>query len=141
MYAGGLLGGEKEEIELAQMGVLDVVRTSTAQVVETYPKIAILSLPHLYEDSEHMWKVLNSGIGQSILDEFKPYGIVGLNYMDAGVRSFYTAKKEIHNPQDLRGMKIRVQKSEIMMDTVKAFGGSLSLWFTERFTQLFRQAP
>ncbi len=137
VYAGGLLGGEKEIIELAQMRALDIVRTSTAPVVEIYPKIAILSLPYLYENSEHMWKVLNSDIGQSILDELKPYGLIGLNYMDAGARSFYTTKREIHSPQDLRGMKIRVQESEIMMDTVKALGGSpVPMAYGEVYTAL-----
>jgi len=137
VYAGGLLGGEKDEIELAQMGALDIIRVSTAPVVEVYPKIAILSLPYLYENSEHMWKVLNSDIGQSILDELKPYGLVGLNYMDAGARSFYTTKREIHSPEDLRGMKIRVQESEIMMDTVRALGGSsIPMAYGEVYTAL-----
>jgi len=137
IYPGGLLGGEKETIELLQTVGLDIDRVSTAPLTEVYPNIAMLSLPCLYESSEHMWKVLNSDVGQSILKELEAYNLMGLNYMDAGARSFYTTKREIRTPKDLKGLKIRVQESEIMLNTQKALGGSpVPMAYVEVYTTL-----
>jgi len=123
VYPGAVLGSEKETIEQTQMGIIDINRTSIAPLTAVYPKLSVFALPYIFKSREHMWKVLESEIGQKMLEELKAVGLVGLAYMDAGARSFYTVKKPILSPDDLKGLKIRTQKSPVMMDMVKAMGG------------------
>ena len=123
VYPGAVLGSEKETIEQTQMGIIDINRTSIAPLTAVYPKLSVFALPYIFKSREHMWKVLEIEIGQKMLEELKSVGLVGLAYMDAGARSFYTIEKPILSPDDLKGLKIRTQKSPVMMEMVKAMGG------------------
>jgi tripartite ATP-independent transporter DctP family solute receptor len=117
------LGTEKECIEALQLGYMAITKTSTAVMEGFVPKIKIFGIPYLFRDSEHYWKVLNSPIGKDLLLAGQSKGLRGLCFYDAGSRSFY-AKKEIKTPEDLKGLKVRVMKSIMSMDMVKAMGGS-----------------
>lgn len=123
VYPGAVLGSEKETIEQTQMGIIDINRTSIAPLTAVYPKLSVFALPYIFKSREHMWKVLEGEIGQKMLEELKSVGLIGLAYMDAGARSFYTVEKPILSPDDLKGLKIRTQKSPVMMEMVKAMGG------------------
>ncbi len=137
VYPGAVLGSEKETIEQTQMGIIDINRVSIAPLAAVYPKISVFALPYIFKNREHMWKVLESEIGQNMLQELKKVGFVGLAYMDSGARSFYTVKKPILHPNDLKGLKIRTQKSPVMMDMVKAMGGKpVPMAFEEVYSAL-----
>lgn len=117
------LGTEKELIEALQLGYLAMTKTSSAPMEGFVPEMKIFGIPYLFRDSEHFWKVLKGPIGKELLLAGQSKGLRGLCYYDAGARSFY-AKKEIHSPADLKGLKIRVQNSIMSMKMVKAMGGS-----------------
>ncbi len=137
VYPGAVLGSEKETIEQTQMGVIDINRVSISPVVSVYPKMAVFALPYIFASREHMWKVLESKIGQNMLSEIEKVGFLGLAYMDSGARSFYTVKKPILSPADLKGLKIRTQKSPVMMDMVSAMGGKpVPMAFEEVYSAL-----
>lgn len=137
VYPGAVLGSEKESIEQTQMGVIDINRVSISPVVSVYPKMAVFALPYIFASREHMWKILEGEIGQTMLKEIEPTGFIGLAYMDSGARSFYTVKKPINSPADLKGMKIRTQKSPVMMDMVEAMGGKpVPMAFEEVYSAL-----
>jgi len=111
VFPGGQLGGdEKAVVEQVQMGAIDFARISLAPVLQFAKELNVLSLPYIYRDSAHMWKVLSGPIGQDLLKSVDKANLVGLAYYDAGARSFYNSKKEIKTVADLKGMKIRVQK-------------------------------
>jgi len=124
IHAGETMGGEKETIELTKVGTLDINRTSAAPLAEFAPEFGVYSLPYLFRDAGHMWKVLEGPIGRELLDALEKYGFVGLCYYDSGARSFYNRKRPIRTPRDLRGLKIRVQQNPVMQDCVKALGAS-----------------
>lgn len=137
VYPGAVLGSEKETIEQTQMGVIDINRVSVSPVISVYPKMAVFALPYIFASREHMWEVLEGEIGQTMLSEIEPTGFIGLAYMDSGARSFYTVKKPINSPADLKGMKIRTQKSPVMMDMVEAMGGKpVPMAFEEVYSAL-----
>jgi tripartite ATP-independent transporter DctP family solute receptor len=117
------LGTEKECIEALQLGYMAITKTSTAVMEGFVPKMKIFGIPYLFRDSEHYWKVLNGPIGKELLLAGQSKGLRGLCFYDAGSRSFY-AKKEIKTPEDLKGLKVRVMKSIMSVDMVKAMGGS-----------------
>ncbi|HVN94851.1 MAG TPA: TRAP transporter substrate-binding protein [Syntrophorhabdaceae bacterium] len=125
VYPGGQLGGdEKAVVEQVQMGAIDFARISLAPVLQFAKELNVLSLPYIYRDSNHMWKVLSGPIGQDLLKSVDKANLVGLAYYDAGARSFYNSKREIKSLADLKGLKIRVQEAKLMMDLVKALGAS-----------------
>jgi tripartite ATP-independent transporter DctP family solute receptor len=88
------------------------------------PAMNVLSLPYLYPSEEYMFQVLFSEVGEGVLDGLKEAGIVGLTWYDSGARSFYTADTKVTSPEDLEGLRIRVQESQLMMDMVEALGAS-----------------
>ena len=125
VFPGGQLGGdEKAVVEQTQMGAIDFARISLAPVLQFAKELSVLSLPYIYRDSAHMWKVLSGPIGQDLLKSVDKANLVGLAYYDAGARSFYNSRKDIKTVADLKGMKIRVQEAKLMMDLVRALGAS-----------------
>jgi tripartite ATP-independent transporter DctP family solute receptor len=122
VYPHEQLGDEKAVIEQVQFGGIDFTRVSISPLAAFNPLLNALQMPYLYRNAEHMWKVLNGEIGRYFLDSMERKGFVGLVYYDSGARSFYTSKKPIRSAADLRGMKIRVQESSLMMELVSALG-------------------
>lgn len=124
VYPGGVLGDESSTIEQVQFGAIDFVRTSITPMANFEPAMNVLSLPYLYPSDDFMFEVLQSEIGEGILEGLEDAGIVGLTWYDAGARSFYTADTKVESVEDLEGMRIRVQESRLMMDMVEALGAS-----------------
>lgn len=124
VYAGGQLGDEKSVIEAIQMGGIDFARVNAQPLSDFAKPLRVLSLPYLFDNEEHLWKVLDGPIGEEILDTLKDAKMIGLAYYDSGARSFYNSKREVKTPADLKGLKIRVQQSELMISLVEALGAS-----------------
>ena len=124
VYPGEQLGSEREAIELVQLGILAMTKTSTGPMEGFVPAMKVYGLPYLFRDSDHMWNVLNGDIGRQLLEAGASKGLKGLCYYDAGARSFYTTERKIATPADLAGLKIRVQKSEMSRRMIEAMGGS-----------------
>src|ERR1700736_4408886 len=111
MYASMQLGGEKEMIEQAQVGAIQLVRVSVGTLGPVVDDLNVLNLPFLFRDTAHMNKVVDGPIGQQLLDKVSnnpAAKLVGLCWMDAGARSFYDTKHPIKRIEDLKGLKIRV---------------------------------
>jgi tripartite ATP-independent transporter DctP family solute receptor len=119
-----MLGGEKDTIEQTRFGVIDMNRVNAAPFNNLVPQTVVLGLPFLFRSTEHMHKVVDGPIGDEILKAFEPHGLVGLAYYDSGARSFYTTKKPIQKLADLKGMKIRVQQSDLWIAMMQAFGAN-----------------
>ncbi|AOY76074.1 TRAP transporter substrate-binding protein [Clostridium formicaceticum] len=122
VYPGAQLGDEKATIEQAQFGAIDFVRTSISPLSEFNKDLGILMLPYLYRDVDHMFSVLDGEIGENFLASLQENNLLGLTWFDGGARNFYNTKQEIKTVDDLKGMKIRVQESKLMMDLVTALG-------------------
>ena len=84
-----------------------------------------------------MWLVLEVSIGTELLAGLESSGFLGLAWYEAGARSFYNRVRPVHALEDLVGLKIRVQKSEVMRDLVGALGAApISLGFKQVFSNL-----
>lgn len=124
IYSGGQLGSEREMIELLQIGSLSMTKVSASPLEGFVPEMKIFSIPYLFRDRSHFWEVLDSDIGQDLLQKTEAVRLKGMAYYDAGSRSFYTSSAPIHRPDDLIGKKIRVLNSPTAMAMVKALGGA-----------------
>jgi len=124
IYPSSVLGGETDCIKFLQYGVLAMTKTSAAAMENFIPEMSVFGLPYIFRDDEHAWKVFNGPIGKELLQSGESKFLKGLCYYDAGTRNFYTKSKPIRTPDDLKGLKIRVMKSQTAMDMVSAMGGS-----------------
>jgi tripartite ATP-independent transporter DctP family solute receptor len=122
VFPGGQLGDERSTIEQVQLGVLDVVRTSTSPVGEFYAPMGVYSLPFIFRDAAHFWKVVQGPIGRELLDGLETAGMIGLAYYDSGSRNFYTTDRPIRSVADLQGLRIRTQQSQVVLDMMEALG-------------------
>lgn len=123
IYPGSVLGSETECIEQLQNGSLAMTKISAAAMENFIPAMAIFGLPYIFRDDAHYWSVIDGKIGQGLLRQGEAKSLRGLCYYDAGSRSFYS-RKPIRNPDDLKGLKIRVMSSKTAIDMVMTLGGA-----------------
>lgn len=134
-YPTGQLGGERELVELVQIGTVGITKVSGAALENIVPEIRVFSLPYLFRDLDHYRNVVDGEIGRELLDAGIDYRLKGIAYYEAGFRSFYTIDRPIMTPDDLRGLKIRVQPSVMAMNLIRAYGGSATpLAYGELYT-------
>ncbi len=124
IYPSSQLGGERQCLELLQIGSLAMTKVSAAVMENFSPKIQVLGLPYMFRDRPHTYAVLDGEIGKELLEDSERYWLRGLAYFDAGYRSFYTKDRPVNSPDDLEGLKIRVMESAVAMNMVRRLGGS-----------------
>lgn len=119
----GERGSETEVVEQLKYGGVDFARLSLSELTGYIEALNVLHLPYLYTNSEHMWKVLDGEIGNSFLEKVSETELIGLSWYDAGARNFYTSRRPIKSLEDISGLKIRVQESNLMADVIECLGG------------------
>jgi tripartite ATP-independent transporter DctP family solute receptor len=124
IHPSGQLGEERELIEMLQIGSIAMTKVSASPLESFVPEMNIFSIPYLFRDQDHLWRVLDGEIGEELLASGVGYYLRGLGYYDAGPRSFYTTDIPVRTPEDLAGLKIRVQQSYTSVRMVRALGGS-----------------
>jgi tripartite ATP-independent transporter DctP family solute receptor len=124
VFTGNQLGGEKDTIEQTRIGALDLVRINVAPMNNICPETMVPTMPFLFRSTEHMRKVLDGPIGDQILKSCESQGFVGLAFYDSGSRSLYTVKKPVKTLADAKGMKIRVQQSDLWVSLLQAMGAN-----------------
>jgi tripartite ATP-independent transporter DctP family solute receptor len=124
IYPSGQLGSETENIEQLQHGALDLAKVSAAPLESFIKSMTVFNVPYVFRDPNHYWKVLEGPIGQKMLLDGVSKGLHGVGYYDSGSRNFYTIVRPVLTPDDLKGQKIRVQKSKTTMAMVEIFGAS-----------------
>ena len=139
MYPSMQLGGEKEMIEQAQVGALQIARISVGAMGPVVDDLNVFNLPFVFRDEAHMRKVIDGPIGQELLERVtaSPQSrLVVLGWMDAGTRNVY-ANKPATKPADLKGMKIRMMGNPLFVETMNAMGGNgVAMGFNELFGAL-----
>jgi tripartite ATP-independent transporter DctP family solute receptor len=137
VYPSGQLGSERECLELVQLGGLAMTKVSASVLEGFAPEFKVFGLPYLFRDDAHKYAVLDGTIGKEILAAPVSKFMLGLCYYDSGSRSFYTKSRPIRSPEDLKGLKIRVQESPMAFALIRAFGASATpISFGELYTAL-----
>ena len=124
VYPSGQLGSERECLELLQIGSLALTKVSASVLEGFAPEFSVFSLPYLFRDEAHRLAFFDSAVGREMLASTEAFRFRGLTYYDAGARSYYTVEAPVRTPDDLRGLKIRVQESPTSMRKVREMGGS-----------------
>ena len=136
IFGDSSLGSEKDTVEQVKIGALDMVRVSSASFHGIVPESVIPSLPFLFRDIEHFRKTMYGPQGDKVLAAFDKAGFIGLALYESGARSVYS-KRPIKTLADMKGLKIRVQPSDLMVSLVGAMGASPTpMPFAEVYTGL-----
>jgi len=140
MFPSMQLGGEKEAIEQAQIGAIQLARVSVGALGPVIDELNVFNLPFLFRNKAHMQQVIDGPIGRELLDKITDNpkaGLVGLCWMDAGARSMYDTKKPIVSLSDLKGMKMRVMGNPMFVDMMNALGGNgVAMGYDQVFSAL-----
>lgn len=123
VFNKGALGTEKETIDQVKIGALDFTRVNISPMNSICQKTQVPTMPFLFHSVEHMRKSLDGPAGEEILKDCEAQGFIGLAFYDSGARSIY-AKKPIKTVADVKGMKIRVQQSDLWVALIAAMGGN-----------------
>ena len=139
MFPSMQLGGEKEMIEQAQVGALQIARISVGAMGPVVDDLNVFNLPFIFRDEKHMRAVIDGPIGQELLDRVtaSPESrLVVLGWMDGGTRNVYS-NKPVTKPADLKGMKIRMMGNPLFVETMNAMGGNgVAMGFNELYSAL-----
>jgi len=116
------LGEENQTIEQTRVGAIDMNRINVGAIGSVAPILNVLALPFLFRSIDHLYKVVDGPIGDEILAATESSGLIGLTFYDSGARSIYTATRPVHVIDDLNGLRLRVQQSDLMDRMVKSLG-------------------
>ncbi len=134
MFPSMQLGGEKEMIEQAQVGALQIARISVGAMGPVADEVNVFNMPFIFRDEAHMRKVIDGPIGQELLEKINSNPnsrLIVLGWMDAGTRNVYS-NKAASKPEDLKGQKIRMMGNPLFVETMNAMGGSgVAMGFNE----------
>ena len=137
VFGNSALGSEKDTVEQVKLGALDMVRVNVAAFNNIVPETIVPALPFLFKSKEHMRKCLDGPVGEQILAALESQGFIGLAFYDSGSRSFYTTSKPIKSVADVKGMKLRVQQSDMWVTLIQSMGGNPTpLPYAEVYTAL-----
>lgn len=138
VYPNELLGSQTDMVQLTQTGAIDFCIASNA-ILETFSKnYEIFNLPYLFASTKAYHNAMDDReITDQIFTATEKAGFLAVTWLDAGTRNFYTVKKPIESPADLKGLKIRVQQSPTNIEMMKLLGGSATpMGFGEVYTAL-----
>jgi tripartite ATP-independent transporter DctP family solute receptor len=140
MFPSMQLGGEKETIEQAQIGAIQLLRVSVGSMGPIVDDINVVNMPFLFKNTAHAQKMMDGPIGQELLDKITASpnaGLVALCWMDSGARSLYNTKKPIKSIEDVKGLKFRVIGNPIFIDMMNGLGGNgVAMGYDQVFSAL-----
>lgn len=126
MFHGGTLGSQPDAIEQVRLGGLQIGNFNLGPIGPIAAEANVVSLPFIFKDVPHMFRVLNGEGGAAIAAGMEAQGLVPLAWYDAGARSFYNGDKPINTPEDVAGMKVRVMNNDLYSGMIAELGGNPS---------------
>jgi tripartite ATP-independent transporter DctP family solute receptor len=125
-YPNSQLGGEVEMLKGVQLGTIDLAFITGAPLPNFVPEVGVFNIPFLFRDAKHAHSVLDGEIGQAYLEKFRAKDLVALAWGENGMRHMTNSKHPIKTPADLKGLKLRLPQSDVMLAGFKALGAEVS---------------
>lgn len=125
IHPNASLGSEGDVIEQVSTGSIEMTTVAAdSNLSNTIPEMNVFGIPYIFEDKDHVYNALDGDAGQQLLDLAEDKGMKGLGYWEVGFRHLTNSSTEIVTPEDVSGMKIRVQPAAVWEDHIAALGGS-----------------
>jgi tripartite ATP-independent transporter DctP family solute receptor len=123
VYHSRQLGDARENVENVRNGSIAFTSVSISNLSQVAPVMDVWSLPYIFKSDDHYWFVLNSAKAAEFMRQLEPKGMRVVSWITSGARNFFT-QKPVRTAADLKGQKIRVMASPVMINTMKALGAS-----------------
>ncbi len=123
-FPGMQLGGAKENVDMTKSGSLEATYVGVAFLTGFVPKLNLLNLPFAWKDRHTAFVVLDGPIGKELEGDLNRAGFKLIGFWENGWRHITNSKRPIRTPEDLKGIKIRVQPAEVYLKTFRAFGAN-----------------
>lgn len=137
IFANGQLGNEVEEMEQVMAGVIAMTKVSAPGLATYDDAYHTFGLPYIFEDTQDFYSVMDSDAMYQFFKTSHNKGFVTLTYYTSGARSFYTVNRPIRKPEDLKGLKIRVQDMKSQTEMIEVMGGTpVAMAYGDVFTSL-----
>jgi TRAP-type transport system periplasmic protein len=124
MYPAVQLGSEKDLIEGMRLGTVDAAITTDAPLAGVVPAFMVTNLPFAFSNYEEAHRFFAGPAGGMLQKRLEAAGIKGFGFIDIGFRSISNNKRPVTKPEDLKGLKIRVLESPLVMATMNAMGAT-----------------
>jgi tripartite ATP-independent transporter DctP family solute receptor len=136
VYHNTQLGDAVANVQSIRNGTIGFTTVSASNLNQVVPAMDMYSLPFLFKNEAHFWWFLAQPEAAALAKPLEDKGIKVLGYLDSGARNFFT-QKAIRTPDDLKGQKIRVMASPVMVNTMKAMGATgVPVAWAELYTAL-----
>lgn len=137
IFSSGVFGGDRELTEAVQLNNIQLAMPSTSPVAAFSPNMNVFDMPFLFDNREHVYRVLDQGFCQTLLDDLWDIHLTGLAYCENGFRNLTTKNVKVQHPDDMRGIKIRTLENPTQIRAWNATGASATpMAFTEVYTGL-----
>jgi tripartite ATP-independent transporter DctP family solute receptor len=124
LFSGMQLGGAKENIDAVRAGTIFATWVGVAFVSRLVPEVEVVSLPFLFEGREQAMRAIDGPVGDLIEDKLAAKGFTALGWMELGTRHVTNSKRPLKSPDDIKGLKIRMQPNETHLATFRALGAN-----------------
>ncbi len=122
VYPNSSLFKDGEEMEALQLGSVQMLAPSLAKFGPLgVREFEVFDLPFMFDNYADLHKVTDGPVGAGLMKKLEPKGIIGLAYWDNGLKVM-SANKPLRMPEDMRGLKMRIQSSKVLSDQMKAVG-------------------
>ncbi|MCB2002045.1 MAG: TRAP transporter substrate-binding protein [Burkholderiaceae bacterium] len=123
VFPNSQLFGDGKEMEALALGDVQIIIPSLAKFGKYTPKLQIFDLPFLFDDLAAVDRFQASKEGQELLKSMEKKNIIGLGYLHNGMKQL-SANKALNTPADAKGLKFRIQSSDVLEEQFKAVGGN-----------------
>jgi tripartite ATP-independent transporter DctP family solute receptor len=138
-FPDGQIGASRDLVEGVQLGTVQFCSVAGANITPFLSDMLVFDLPSVFTDTSGLLKFLDGPVGSQTLavERFGTLKMRGLSWYDSGTRNMYNSRKPIHSPDDLKGMKIRVEENPVRIASLNAMGAQATpMAFTEVYGAL-----
>jgi TRAP-type transport system periplasmic protein len=137
VYTNGALGSQQESIDALITGVFDFTTQASSLLVPMSAGYQLFDLPFLFKDLPSGYRVLDGPIGSEIVAALEPRGLIGLGWGVSGMKVMETTNKAIVAPEDMKGLRMRIQGGPVFVATYQSLGAQpVVIDINEVFTAL-----
>ena len=122
IFPQGQLGGERDLGEGVRMGTIEVGSASPGNMSGFAPELELFGVPFLFQTKKQVYTALDGEIGEYFNDILSKKGFENLAYWEVGFRNMTNNVRPVNSPEDMKGLKIRVQESKIKLELINSLG-------------------
>lgn len=141
LFPDSTLGNAQTMISAVRGGTIDLEMSGSPNFSGLEQKLNVIDIPFIFKNREHVYKVLDGEIGQSLLSALEDKGLKGLAFWDVGFRAFSNSKNPVNSPDDIKGLKVRTNQNPMYIQAFTLFGANpVPMPLAELYTALETRA-